>query len=437
MDSVEDLRSKQGDSSGWPTAPEAWNWDAAQIEQWQLSQLNAQLRTILPSNQFYRDKLACNSLQLESLEQLRELPLTDKTELVQSAAQSEIGLSTHHTFDRSAYSRMHRTSGTTGNPMMVLDTVDDWNWWSTTWQHVLEAGEVSSSDVVFLAFSFGPFIGFWSAHQACVDRKALVIPGGGLSSLARLEFMRDSEATVVCCTPSYALHLAEISKAEGFPLAQLPVRRIIVAGEAGGSVLPTRAAIESAWGAQVVDHSGATEIGPWGFGWPDAPGLHIIETSFIAELLPIESVDDPQLRELVITSIGRHGAPVLRYRTGDAVRAVRKPGKCNFLWLPDGVVGRVDNMVTVRGVNVFPSSIDAIIREFDSVVEYRVLVTREGHLDQLAIEVESSETVRESLAKIFSVRLGLRIPVVCVEPESLPRSEGKSRRWNDLRNQNS
>ena len=123
--------------------------------------------------------------------------------------------------------------------------------------------EVSQADRVFLAFSFGPFIGFWSAHQACVDRRAMVIPGGGLSSLARLEFMRQSRATVVLCTPSYALHLAEVAQRESVPLDELQVDRIIVAGEAGGSLPAVRSRIESAWQARVIDHCGATEVGPF------------------------------------------------------------------------------------------------------------------------------------------------------------------------------
>jgi phenylacetate-CoA ligase len=332
---------------------------------------------------------------------------------------------------------MHRTSGTTGVPMKILDTAADWHWWSQTWQHVLDAASVEQSDRAFLAFSFGPFVGFWSAHQAIADRGALVIPGGGLSSIARLDFMRTSAANIVCCTPSYALHLAAVAEENEFDLAGLQVDRLIVAGEAGGSIPSVRAQIERAWAAEVIDHSGATEIGPWGFGWRDRIGLHIIETSFVAELLPIDAVDgeaDTDLRELVLTSIGRIGAPVIRYRTGDVVRAGSlESGQCGFLWLPEGVVGRADNMVTIRGVNVFPSSVDRIVREILPMAEYRVTVFRQGHLDQMAIEVEATADGIARLKKHFESRLGLRIPVEAVQDGSLPRSEGKSRRWIDNR----
>lgn len=426
-------------TSSWvaPDIRQSWQWDEEQLRAWQLEQLNQLLSSILPDNEFYREKLGVGNLRLDSLEALGQLPLTTKQELVASAENAANGVSRHHTFPTCAYSRLHRTSGTTGKPLIIMDTASDWQRWSWTWQNVLEAASIQPGDRVFLAFSFGPFIGFWSAHQACVDRGALVIPGGGLTSIARLEFMQQCQANVMCCTPSYALHLAEVAEHENFSLASLAVEKIIVAGEAGGSVPAVRERIEHLWQAQIVDHSGATEIGPWGFGWLDRPGLHIIETSFIAELLPFADPNQQDdLRELVLTSLGRTGAPVIRYRTGDAVRAERPlDGPCRFLWLPQGVVGRTDNMITIRGVNVFPSSIDAVVRELTEISEYQVLVTSQGALDQLQLQIEADENTRTELEKRLSVRLGLRIPVALATPGSLPRSELKSRRWNDLRGQ--
>ncbi|MEM7557731.1 MAG: AMP-binding protein [Planctomycetota bacterium] len=418
---------------------DCWQWSEEQLRDWQLKQLNGQLAAILPSNQFYQQKFGSDSLQLSRLDDLSNLPTTTKQELVASASEAADGISLHHSYPSHEYSRLHRTSGTTGKPLPILDTVLDWRCWSSTWQHVLEAAEIDSDDRVFLAFSFGPFIGFWSAHQACVDRGAMVIPGGGLSTLTRLEFMRSSGATILCCTPSYALHMAEVAERENFDIAGLPVKRLIVAGESGGSVPEVRSRMESLWQAKVVDHSGATEIGPWGFGWPDRPGLHVIETSFVAELLPVETDQadsgSDSFRELVITSLCRYGAPVIRYKTGDVVVAERPTsGPCRFLWMPQGVVGRSDNMVTVRGVNVFPSSIDAVVREFDGIAEYQVQVTRSAALDQLAISIEADEATQAELEKRLQMRLGLRIPVSLAAPDSLPRSELKSRRWQDLRN---
>lgn len=433
---------------------ESWHWDRDRLREWQLRQLNSQLDAILPRNVFYSNKLRqagwATTDRLKNLDELSGWPLTSKQELADNASQQASGISQHHSYPLHNYSRMHRTSGTTGTPLMILDTARDWQWWSDVWQHVLQSAAVGSDDRVFLAFSFGPFIGFWSAHQACVDRGAMVIPAGGLSTLARLDFLRQSAATVICCTPSYALHLAEVARAEEFPLADLPVRRLIVAGEAGGSLACVKQVIEDAWQSQVIDHAGATEIGPWGFGWPDCCGLHVIETNFIAEVLPLSSessdyhtppkamTNSEELGELVLTSLGRYGAPVIRYRTGDVVSVNRNSpiisGRCNFLWLPDGILGRVDDMVTVRGVNIFPGSIEILVRQINGLGEYTVQVTRTSHLDQLTLTVEGSTEAAQQLQKLLDQKLSLRTEVQRVEPGTLPRSEGKSRRWHDLRN---
>ena len=354
--------------------------------------------------------------------------MTTKQELVGSAESDPDGWSHHHTYATHQYSRIHRTSGTKGSPLLIADTAEDWKWWSNTWQHVLAAANVTTEDRVFLAFSFGPFIGFWSAHQACTDRGAMVIPAGGLSSLARLQFLRQTQATVVCCTPIYALHLAEVARSEDFPLTDLPVDRLIVAGESGGSLPEMRSAIENAWKARVIDHAGATEIGPWGFGWPEGCGLHVIESSFIAEIIPLReniaktSRDQPasqppgaarcstnqdslakdSVGELVLTSLGRFGAPVIRYRTGDVVRATERLQSntvCNFLWLPNGIIGRTDDMLTVRGVNIFPSSVDSLVRQVAPTAEYLVQVNRDRSMQELLLNIECDSATAGSLQK--------------------------------------
>jgi len=414
----------------------SWQWTTEQLQAWQLERLNAQLEHILPTNSFYQRKFGQNRLQIRSLDDLNQLPVTTKQELVD--AQQAHGLSDHHTYASEQYVRVHRTSGTRGAPLMVMDTAD-WQWWADTWQHVLAAAGVTPRDRVFLAFSFGPFIGFWSAYEACAQRGARIIPGGGLSSVARLEFMRQTRPSVVACTPSYALQLAEVAQNSGVDLHQLGLRCLIVAGEPGGSLPSVRAQLAGQWGAGVIDHCGATEIGPWGFGPWEGGGVHVIETSFIAELLTPEiPVSDPSVRELVLTSLGRWGAPVFRYRTGDLVRATRPAaGDCCFMWLAGGILGRADDMVVVRGVNVFPSSIDAVVREFPQVNEYRVLVRRRGQLDDLALQVEVPEAqVKElaaALAHRLDVSLGLRVEVECLTMGSLPRTEGKAKRWIDQR----
>ena len=409
--------------------------DRDELAAYQVQQLRELLDTVLPSNEFYSERLSEYDLKIKSLDDLQTLPLTHKDDLFDP--DPEVAAARHHTYPLPRYARYHQTSGTRGTPLVIYDTADDWKWWIDTWQYVLDMAEVGPSDRALLAFSFGPFIGFWSAHDALAARGAMVVPAGGLSTLARLELIRKSEATVVCCTPTYALRLAEVAAQEGIDLPQTDVRRIIVAGEPGGSVPGIRERIQQAWEAKVIDHSGATEVGPWGCGDRHGTGIYVIESEFIAETL-IPGTTDPsplgEVGELVLTLLGRFGAPLIRYRTGDLVRPIHQSDdRWNFLFLEGGVLGRADDMLVVRGVNIFPSAVEGILREFEQVDEYRMIVTREGTMDQLTIEVEDSAHDPRRIADKLEVRLGLRVEVSEVESGSLPRFEAKGKRLVDER----
>lgn len=401
----------------------------------QLARLNELLSEVVPHNRFYGEKLAQIELPLASLEQLASVPFTFKDELVTAPSAGEFAANL--TYPLARYVRYHHTSGTRGRPMPVLDTAEDWQWWIETWQFVLDAAEVGPEDRVFLAFSFGPFVGFWSAHEAAIARGALAIPGGGMNTLARLELIRRTRATVLCCTPSYALRLAETAADNQIDPASLDIRRIIVAGEPGGSVPALRRRIESVWNARLIDHAGASEVGPWGYGDREGRGLHIAETEFIAEFLSLESgrpATDGQLAELVLTSLGRFGSPIIRYRTGDVVRPRFQSTESNrFVLLEGGVLGRTDDMLIVRGVNVFPSSVEQILRAFPEIVEYRVTVHRQNSMDLLSVEVEDRLQQPDRVARELHLRLGLKVDVRCVPLGSLPRFEGKGKRFIDQR----
>ena len=405
----------------------------AEIEQHQLQRLNHLLAEILPANNFYREKLGAADLQLHDLSELVDLPFTTKLELISnnSAPNSAVNLS----YAAEQYVRFHRTSGTSGSPLVILDTAADWQWWIDTWQYVLDAAGITAQDRAFLAFSFGPFIGFWSAHDAIVARGAMSIPGGGLRSLARLELIESSGATLLFSTPTYALHLVEVATDHGINLRDNSVTKIIVAGEPGGSVAAIRTRIEEAWGATLFDHAGASEIGPWGFSSVDRTGIHVCEAEFIAEFIDVETnlpARAGEVSELVLTTLGRSGSPVIRYRTGD--RVIHEFQESNsFVHLAGGVLGRVDDMLVIRGVNIFPTALDEIMRSFDDVIEYRITATRSGELDQLAVEVEDTAHDAQRIADTIETRLGLHVPVTCVAANSLPRFEGKAKRFIDLR----
>ncbi len=409
--------------------------DRAGIESLQLQKLNDLLATILPHNQFYQHKLAGHPAELKSLDEVASLPFTTKEEL-QPAADAE-PFATNRTYPFEQYVRCHQTSGTRGRPLVVLDTADDWRWWMDAWQYVLDAADVKPTDRAMLAFSFGPFIGFWSAFDALVARGTLVIPGGGLSSVARLELLRTTKATTLFCTPTYALHLAEVATDHKLNLAHSSVEKIIVAGEPGGSVAATRNRIESAWGAKLIDHAGATEVGPWGFADSTGRGLHINEAHFLPEFISVATGRKSQpgeLSHLILTCLGRHGSPVIRYRTSDIVRPTwPTDGPNRFVFLEGGVLGRADEMMIVRGMNVYPTAVEQILHSFPEVVEYRLTVRKRGAMDELLVEVEDHLDKPARIAEELQLRLGLKIDVLCVPPLSLPRSEGKGRRFVDQR----
>ncbi len=408
--------------------------DADSLAAHQVERFNALMSTILPANKFYADKFNGLPQQIESLEQLAELPFTYKGELAGGPTES---LARNHTWAREAYVRWHQTSGTRGRPMVVLDTEEDWLWCIDTWQYVLDAAEVTSADTCFLAFSFGPFIGFWFGFDASAFRNCMVIPSGGMGTLSRIEMIRNSGTTCLFCTPSYALHLAEVAAQHNIDVAGMDIRCLILAGETGGSVPAIRERIESTFGARVVDHSGATEAGPWGYGDATGRGLHVIESEYIAEFFSVETgapAAEGDLSELVLTTLGRHGAPVIRYRTGDLVRPTwQHEGDNRFVFLEGGVLGRVDDMMIIRGVNIYPSSIEQILRSFPEVVEYRMTAFKDQEMDQLMIEVEDRLDDPQRLEEELRLRLSMKVGVKSVPLGSLPRFEAKGKRFVDNR----
>ncbi|MCI0333478.1 MAG: AMP-binding protein [Planctomycetes bacterium] len=409
--------------------------DRASLEAFQLDKFNRLLADVLAHNEFYQRKLSSSPRQLESLDQLALLPHTTKEELQPAVGDEPFAANRTYAVER--YVRCHQTSGTRGRPLVVLDTADDWRWWINCWQYVLDAAEITPRDRVLLAFSFGPFIGFWSAFDALVSRGALVIPGGGLGSLARIELIQQAGVTTLLSTPTYALRLAEVAAEHKVNLADSSVEKIIVAGEPGGSVPATRQRIETAWNARVIDHGGATEIGPWGFADAAGRGLHVNEAEFIAEFSSVETghpAQEGELAHLILTTLGRTGAPVIRYRTGDLVRPVwHSDGPNRFVLLEGGILGRADDMVIVRGMNIYPTAIEQILHSFPEVVEYRITARKQGALDELIVEVEDHLQQPTRIANELRLKLGLKIDVHCVTAMSLPRFEGKGRRFIDER----
>jgi len=413
------------------------------LEALQGDRLGELLARLQGRNAFYTRKLEAAGVRADSLRfprDLRKLPFTTKAELVaDQAANPPWGTALTEPLDR--YTRYCQTSSTTGRPLKWIDTNESWQWLLECWKVVYRGARVGPGDRIFFPFSFGPFLGFWAAFDAGSQIGALCVPGGGMSSPMRLKLRTSVEATVVCCTPTYALHLVEVAAAEGVSLRESPVRVLIVAGEPGGSIPATRKRIEEAWGARVIDHHGLTEVGPVSFECWEAPGfLHLNEARFLCEVLDpvtLEPVPDGTRGELVVTSLGRSASPVLRYRTRDVVVRRSEPCPCGRSWarLEGGIVARDDDMVNVRGVNVYPTAIEAVLREFHEIVEFRSTVSRSHEMRTLSLEIEpvtglgDGTALAATVGKRLREALGLTVPVRTVEPMSLPRFEMKARRF--------
>jgi phenylacetate-CoA ligase len=406
--------------------------DRLREHQWR--RFRAMAGELFATNQFVAKKW--RAVGLESPDDLRgwddywRLPLTSKSELVaDQAAHPPFGTNLTYALER--YVRVHQTSGTSGMPLRWLDTQESWEWWARCWGFVLRGAGVGPDDRIFFPFSFGLFIGFWAGFEGARALGALAIPGGGQDSPTRLAWMEALGATVLVCTPSYALHLVEVARERGVNLAKLPIRTTVHAGEPGAGIPAVRSRIEAGWNARTFDHGGMTEMGAYGYECSEQAGLHVNESEFILEVIDPVTAEPATDGELVLTNLGRVGSPVIRYRTGDRVRLADGNCPCGrtFRRLPGGILGRLDDMLIVRGVNIFPAAIEGVVRRFATIEEFQIEVFRDGELDEIRVLVELDDAsgvprVREALR----ASLGIRLEVAAVPVRSLPRFDLKARR---------
>ena len=404
-----------------------------------LAAINNLLTAILPGNRFYAEKLG-EVGPFASLEDFAaKIPFTTKDELA-ADQEAHPPYGRILTYPLETYTRYHQTSGTRGKPMAWLDDHAGWEWVLESWQWVWCTAGAKPGDSAFFPFSFGPFIGFWAAFEAATGMGMRAIPGGGLSSENRLRLVAEQRPGFLACTPTYALHLAEVAKRIGLHLSELGVRVLVVCGEPGGSIPEVRDRIAAEWGAKVVDHHGMTEVGPVTVSDPRKPDLlRIYHPSYHAEVIDPESgsaVELGAVGELVLTTLGRYGSPLIRYRTGDLVKpvSVGSMDPAEFA-LEGGIIGRADDMVVVRGVNVYPSAIEAVVRSVDGIGEFEVEVDERGALPEIRLVIENStgrsaeKELESRLRSVFS----MRIPVRAVEPGTLPVFEVKAKRWKVIR----
>jgi phenylacetate-CoA ligase len=408
----------------------------AELRTLQLRKVQALLDEILPRNGFYAAKLG-NRRSVSSWDDYRQLPFTTKQEIAEDQLEHPpYGANVTYPLDR--YIKLHQTSGTTGKaPIRLLDTEESWDWWARCWGHVYRGAGVGPGDRIFFAFSFGPFIGFWAAYEGARKVGAMSVPGGGMQTDQRLQAILDNAVTVLCCTPTYALRLADEAARLGIDLAGSRIHATVHAGEPGASVPGVRDRIEAAYAARCYDHTGMTELGASGFTCQAQQGVHLIESEFVFEVIDpqtLEPVAPGTQGELVATNLGRAGMPLIRYRTGDLVRIDESPCACGrtFARMPRGILGRADDMFVVRGVNVFPSAIEGVLREFPEVSEFRIEVYSRRAMIELKLLLDPLPGANGELAERVAARLHdrllLRVPCEVVPAGSLPRFELKARR---------
>lgn len=385
---------------------------------------------LIERNRFYRDRLRGTA-------SFEDLPFSTKPELVEDQYQNP-PYGTNLTYPVDQYVRIHQTSGTTGKPLYWLDTQESWDWWLRCWENVYRGAGVRVGDRVYVAFSFGPFIGFWTAFESAQRMGVTVLSSGGQSTEQRLHAIAALQPTVLVCTPTYALRLAEVARQQGMDLAQSSIRVTIHAGEPGASIPATRQRIQEAFGARTYDHAGMTEMGAYGFECETQSGVHINEDQFIAEVIDPETLRpvEPGLPgELILTNLGRIGMPLIRYRTRDLVVLSRDACPCGHpsARLIGGILGRSDDMITVRGINVFPTAIENIVRRHSQIIEFAIEVFRHREMHELALKVEIEDcahaaAVIERLRKELATDLQIRAAIEQVSTGVLPRFELKARR---------
>jgi len=399
------------------------------------------------NSRFYRRKFDEAGLKPEdvrTIEDLPKLPVTTKEELRDSQAREPMWGDILAVPVEQCIT-VHFTSATTGLPVALLDTWDVWhNGFVESYARGIYAMGVRPNDAILPAFAYGPYIGFWSAHIAMERIGCLVMPGGGASTEQRINYMRTYPITVLCCTPSYALFLAEQAQKMGIDLRkEANIRLTFHTGEPGGAIPSVKHKIEEAFGCKTYDIAGLTEIAAWGFECEPQPGGdHIHDDYVLSEVLDLDTgkpVGPGEPGELILTNLYRHAMPLLRYRTKDIVKIASTPCPCGrtFRRFEGGVIGRLDDMKKVRGVVVYPSKIEECVRSFDEVAEYQVIFHRQEGLDEITVRVEPMPQADPEFARKLQEQLRLAIGIRCgvdlLEPDSLPRWDHKARRFKDER----
>jgi phenylacetate-CoA ligase len=417
------------------------------LEAIQLRRLKATLERAYANVPFYRQKFAAAGIKpgdIRCLEDLQRIPFTTKQDLRDNYPYGMFAVPMDNVV------RIHASSGTTGQPTVVGYTARDVNTWAELMARSLSAGGATRGDIIHNAYGYGLFTGGLGVHYGAEKLGASVIPVSGGNTKRQIIIMRDFGPTILTATPSYALHLGEVAEEMGVSFRDLKFKFGIFGAEPWSERMRTQ--IESQLGLVAVDIYGLSEvIGP-GVAiecYQAKKGLHIFEDHFIPEIIDPQSgqvLPYGTTGELVFTSITKEAFPVIRYRTRDITALNAEPCVCGRTMVRmQKVSGRTDDMLIIRGVNVFPSQIESVLMEVHEVEpHYQLVVEREGNLDKLTVRVEVSEALfsdevkslqnlERRIAHNIKDYLGVSAEVKLVEPKSIARSEGKAVRVIDKR----
>ena len=417
------------------------------LEALQLKRLKNTLESVYESVPFYRksfDEAGADPYSVKSLDDLANFPFTYKTDLRDNYPNG-LFLSPQEDIVR-----LHASSGTTGKPTVVGYTQNDINIWSEVMARSLSAAGLGNKDVVQVAFGYGLFTGGLGAHYGGERIGASVIPVSGGNSKRQIMLLKDLAVTGICCTPSYALNLLDVAKELGEDIRNFPVRVGVFGAEPWTDEM--RRTVEEGWGIDAIDIYGLSEIIGPGVSCECLEakhGMHINEDHFLVEVIDPKTgkvLPKGEIGELVFTTITKTGMPLIRYRTRDLSRLITQPCKCGRTFhRMEKVMGRSDDMLIIRGVNVFPSQIEAVLVGRKGVLpHYMLTVDRIGTLDTLEVHVEAegeffSDEIRKlqvlskSLEKDIKDIIGVTAKVKLVEPKSIARFEGKAQRVIDKR----
>jgi phenylacetate-CoA ligase len=397
----------------------------------------------------YRDA-ALEPEEIRTLEDISRVPKVDKAMMRGIQGKEPFPYGDMLCVPLDQVTEFRQTSGTTGQPVYQPDSWEDWEWWAECWAYILFAQGYRASDRVFVPFGYNIFVAFWAGHYGAEKLGCEVVPGGVLNTEARILKMQELRATAMMATPTYVMGMAETARTKlGIdPGKDLSIRKITCAGEPGASVPATKRRMEEAWGAKVYDHVGATEIGAWSYECQEQPGgLHVNEGLFLVQIEDPETgqiIEAPnKLGKMVITAFDRMAQPCVRFDSKDLIMWAEEPCPCgrSFRMIKGGVLGRADDIIKVKGVLLAPTAIEDVVRGFPELGdEYEVTVTRQEDTDDISLKVElqpgAESRQTEVLARLndqLRLKTNLRYDVSIHPPGSLPRYEGKARRFKDLR----